>query len=42
MKEQSENRAKFYEQLEQTIIELERTNTHLSRENEIDKKRIQR
>ncbi|ODM99996.1 Cerebellar degeneration-related protein 2 [Orchesella cincta] len=41
MKEQSEHRGKFYEQLEQTIIELERTNDHLSREHEVDKKRIQ-
>ena len=42
MKEESLNRSKFYDQLETSVIELERSNTQLSRKHEVDKKRIQR
>ena len=42
MKEESVTRAKFYEQLESTIFELERTNTQLTRKHDSDKKRIRR
>jgi len=42
MKEEVATRAKFYEQLESSIYELERDNTQLTRKHEIDKKRIQR
>ena len=41
MKEETVSRSKFYEQLESTIFELERTNNQLSRKHQVDKKRIQ-
>ncbi|CAG7831338.1 unnamed protein product [Allacma fusca] len=41
MKEENVTRAKFYEQLEATVFELERTNTTLTRKHDSDRKRIQ-
>ena len=42
MKEENLNRSKFYEQLENSLDDLERTNEQLIQKSELDKKRILR